>query len=633
MIGCRISLVRGVLYTPLFVALLCSCGDDSSSGFDAETEAYCRVKHTSSTAELNMLAPDEIKAKIKVDYDGEKVYATLTETFYKNYKLDVDSICDNAAERDYDYEPGSFSCDKTGLTYTLVSDAKGASNVMDAILEDLNEQCEKFNKYQNMKGYPAFGAKSSSSGKSSSGMSSSSAKSSSSVKISSSKFTDSRDGNVYRVVQVGAQVWMLDNLAFVGNKDYPLAGETFCKDDCDGLQGVLYTYTAAMNNDKCANQRCNSRDSLVQGACPEGWALPTTREWNYLKEHLKDTSAFFANPTGEWGRDWKDDDISRFWTSTEANADGAYEFYYNYVISNQPYSKSMGYGVRCVLLESVIESATVKSSSSVASSSSVTASSSSEISSSSYSSSSMRSSSSVESSSSMMPSSSSEEMYSVEGIKDLPVTKIIENGDNNAVTDKRDGKAYRVVQIGDHVWMLDNLGFVGNEEYPLAVEAFCKNGCDSLQGALYSYAAAMNDAVCADHICNPNDLIVQGACPEGWGLPRGRDWSNLKNTIEGVSAFFPNPTGEWMGFWSYDAISRFWTSTEQNAKGAYEYYYRYQSIESQTYAKSSGYGVRCVALKDVTPDTVVGKGSSVESSTSVESSSSFMEPVSSPATP
>ena len=93
MIGCRINLVSGVLCTSLFAALLCSCGDDTSSGFTAETEAYCRVKHTSTTAELNMLIPDEIKAKIEVKYDLQYVYATLTETFYKNYTLDVDSIC------------------------------------------------------------------------------------------------------------------------------------------------------------------------------------------------------------------------------------------------------------------------------------------------------------------------------------------------------------------------------------------------------------------------------------------------------------------------------------------------------------------------------------------------------------
>ena len=558
-----------------------------------------------------MLIPDEIKAKIEVKYDLQYVYATLTETFYKNYTLDVDSICNDAAKRESDYEPGSFSCDKTELTYTTVSYVQGAPSVMDRVLEDLNKQCEKFDEYQNMKGYPAFGKRSSSSGTSSSAMSSS-AKSSSSMKISSSTFTDERDGNVYHVMQVGTQVWMLDNLAFVGNKDYPLAGETFCKDDCDGLQGVLYTYAAAMNNEKCASQRCNSRDSLVQGACPEGWALPTTREWNYLKEHLKDTSAFFANPTGEWGYNWKDDDISRFWTSTEANADGAYEFYYNYVFSDQPYSKSMGYGVRCVLLESVIKSATVKSSSSVTESSSSLAQSSSSW---------TLSSSSVMSSSSVY--SSSEPMSSMVGENELVATKIIKNGNNNAITDKRDGKVYRVVQVGDHVWMLDNLGFVGNDEYPLDGKVFCKEGCDGLQGVLYDYAAAMNYDACANQECNPDDLVVQGACPEGWGLPRAHDWSVLKYTIEEASGFFPNATGEWMSSsWKNDGISRFWTSTEQNSNGAYEYYYRYDSIESQTYAKSSGYGVRCVALTDVTPDAIVGTGSPEESSSSVESNSS-----------
>src|SRR5690554_3367234 len=108
----------------------------------------------------------------------------------------------------------------------------------------------------------------------------------------SGTFIDSRDGNEYNWVQIGDQVWMAENLAYVpsvnmvadGSED--AAGSYYYVYGYDGTNvadakatdnyatyGVLYNYTAA----------CNS--------CPAGWHLPSDAEWTELTNYLGETVA------------------------------------------------------------------------------------------------------------------------------------------------------------------------------------------------------------------------------------------------------------------------------------------------------------------------------------------------------
>ena len=200
--------------------------------------------------------------------------------------------------------------------------------------------------------------------------------------------TDSRDGQTYKTVKIGEQVWMAENLNYADSTKTPsLLKRSWCYDDkaenC-AVAGRLYTWAAAIDSaelykDKsidCGDGKTCTLPDTVYGVCPPGWHLPTNSEWNALftavggqsmaSKILKsqtgwlnhgngtDAYGFSAFPAGSRDNyDAFDDegDVAYFWSATEYYLHGAYSIYLYYSAEDAYLDglyKTYAYSVRCL---------------------------------------------------------------------------------------------------------------------------------------------------------------------------------------------------------------------------------------------------------------------------------------------
>ena len=116
----------------------------------------------------------------------------------------------------------------------------------------------------------------------------------------------------------------------------------------------------------------------------------------------------------------------------------------------------------------------------------------------------------------------------------------------DSITDTRDGKVYKIVTIGDQVWMAENLNYADSVETPsLKGRSWCFGNDDAkcaLTGRYYTWAAAMDSVALARDTVNPmicgygvkcaaDSMRVRGICPEGWHLPDTMEIKKLISTV------------------------------------------------------------------------------------------------------
>lgn len=97
-------------------------------------------------------------------------------------------------------------------------------------------------------------------------------------------FTDPRDGNVYKVVKIGEQVWMAENLRYLPS----LAGSDMSRiEPCYyvyGYEGTNVEEAKATKNYKTYGVLYNWNAAFY--ACPEGWHLSSDAEWAQLVDFI-----------------------------------------------------------------------------------------------------------------------------------------------------------------------------------------------------------------------------------------------------------------------------------------------------------------------------------------------------------
>jgi uncharacterized protein (TIGR02145 family) len=164
-------------------------------------------------------------------------------------------------------------------------------------------------------------------------------------------FIDPRDGKKYKIIEIGGQIWMAENLNYNVPNSWCNRCETY---------GRLYNYDEAKN------------------ACPLGWHLPSDTEWTTLTDYLggetvaggklkstsgwispnykaTNSSGFTALPAGARGISGIFDPIGHtgyWWTSTDGNGGaGWYRFmsyYYCDVYRGGYAEQDKGFSVRCI---------------------------------------------------------------------------------------------------------------------------------------------------------------------------------------------------------------------------------------------------------------------------------------------
>ncbi|MCL2183343.1 MAG: fibrobacter succinogenes major paralogous domain-containing protein [Chitinispirillia bacterium] len=137
---------------------------------------------------------------------------------------------------------------------------------------------------------------------------------------SGNTFTDSRDGKVYRVVTIGGQTWMAENLNYSagGSQCYGEDGQVFVGRDENGeyifttlsnaevqancaKYGRLYNWAAVMGlPSSCNETECASQvQSKHRGICPSGWHVPSDAEWETLVKYVDpDATEDYGNHAG-----------------------------------------------------------------------------------------------------------------------------------------------------------------------------------------------------------------------------------------------------------------------------------------------------------------------------------------------
>lgn len=200
--------------------------------------------------------------------------------------------------------------------------------------------------------------------------------------------------------------------------------------------------------------------------------------------------------------------------------------------------------------------------------------------------------------------------------------------------DARDEKVYKFQRVGSQIWMAENLAYLprvskardGGSNTPFYyvygydgynVEEAKSTDNYKIYGVLYNWIAAMDEA-------DENEAeIIQGACPNGWHLPKAAEWLDLFNHVGGESIAGGKLKNEGTSYWNepnrlatnevdWNALpggeripSEFremgnqgfwWTATLFNIDAAERriIYNNLENVGSFSVLKETGHSVRCV---------------------------------------
>jgi uncharacterized protein (TIGR02145 family) len=310
------------------------------------------------------------------------------------------------------------------------------------------------------------------------------------------KMKDPRDGIEYITVKIGNQIWMAENLAFL---PYIL----YNPDQSSYEEPMAYVYDLYDGDDESAVYSDSWKTygtlynwTMAQEVCPDGWRLPSLNDWEILENEVGGKSiagkALKEEGTAHWLTPNGGTNSSGFtalpggfvYTNASKYADqGKVGLWWtsDEYSSSEAYRRDLSYNQFDLGKHTILKS----------------------------------------------------HGYSVRCIKEAV--------DGETMIDSRDGTEYRIVTIGNQVWMAENLAYIPfnenvnyptdqldpdevmqkipryyvyNHYYPHRKNVFKEENFKTY-GVLYNWYAAEN------------------ACPSGWHLPSNEEWIILGESAGG----------------------------------------------------------------------------------------------------
>jgi len=205
-------------------------------------------------------------------------------------------------------------------------------------------------------------------------------------------FTDERDGHVYKLIKIGTQTWMAENLAYLPTVNSPIEfSETNERYYVDGYDGK--NVEEAMLSPNYEKYGVHYNWVAAQTACPVGWHLPSQDEWQDMMKYIvegsggpkikKDSIAFSLMAPFAWSDFFDKDSLDNegtgrnrtlftalpagylyhdglfystgnsafWWTASEDEGNNAYNIFLTSNINGYQeyiFNKELGMSVRCL---------------------------------------------------------------------------------------------------------------------------------------------------------------------------------------------------------------------------------------------------------------------------------------------
>lgn len=349
---------------------------------------------------------------------------------------------------------------------------------------------------------------------------------------------DVRDGEQYRTVRIGNQLWMAENLRFYDTLWSPTLPDYSEADE----YGRLYTYGAAMAGRDYIDSGYND------GICPVGWHLPSMAEFDVLKNFvsefcpsvdscLRSTEGWDFAGNDRFGFNAKhssETNIARYWTSNSAdagmriNTDHGYTYRSNssdavmYVLRD-----SYGYdtfGAEFAAKGNLFYVRCVKGS---------------EVDSAAYMDNYLKG---RENMIEYLSSSAAYQAYlssssAAEWARVQQGAKKYFNPDLNygEFVDTRDGQTYGYLQIGNYTWMAENM--------KVDLTDFFSYKC-ILALLTCRYPTREDSIAYYEHGLAYSDSLLDQVCPSGWHVPSKAEWEDLFSVDSNAGSYLATD-GNW----------------------------------------------------------------------------------------